>query len=109
MRIWDISPEKLCRNHLLGEHSELHALWSILTKGKEGFAWHPETQRWRGKLKALYLRHEDLVQEMSRRGYRHLSPLEISLATGQESQGDYVDLPEAQIKMLRKKRCGCKV
>jgi hypothetical protein len=25
MRIWDIEPRKLCRNHLLGEHRELHA------------------------------------------------------------------------------------
>ena len=35
MRTWDIPPEKLCRQHLLGEHRELHAIWSIITK-KEG-------------------------------------------------------------------------
>jgi hypothetical protein len=43
MRIWDISPKRLCRNHLLGEHRELHAVWSVLTKGKKGYARHPET------------------------------------------------------------------
>ncbi len=32
MRIWDIPPKLLCRNHLLGEHRELHAIWSILTQ-----------------------------------------------------------------------------
>lgn len=30
MRIWDIHPSLLCRKHLLGEHRELHAIWSIL-------------------------------------------------------------------------------
>ena len=29
MRVWDISTEKLCKNHLLGEHRELHAIWNI--------------------------------------------------------------------------------
>ena len=69
MRIWDIPPDKLCRNHLLGEHSELHAIWSILTKDKKGFARHPETLRWKGKLKALYIKHEIIVQEMKKRGF----------------------------------------
>lgn len=35
MRIWDIPPDKLCRNHLLGEHNELHAIWNILTLEKQ--------------------------------------------------------------------------
>ena len=61
MRIWDIAPKKLCRNHLLGEHRELHAIWSVIVNGKKGYARHPETLRWMGKLKALYGRHEALV------------------------------------------------
>jgi len=32
MRIWDLPVKDLCKNHLLGEHRELHAIWSILTK-----------------------------------------------------------------------------
>jgi hypothetical protein len=58
MRIWDISPELLCRNHLLGEHRELHAMWTIITENKKGHSKHPETLRWNGKLKAMYFRHE---------------------------------------------------
>ena len=81
MRIWDISPKKLCRNHLLGEHRELHAIWSVLVNGKKGYAHHPETLRWRGKLKALFGRHDALVQEMVVRGYQHRSPLPKSLAS----------------------------
>lgn len=109
MRIWDIPPKKLCRKHLLGEHSELHALWTILTKNKKGFSRHPETLRWKGKLKALYLRHEDLVREMKRRGYRHQSPLDRHLAQGKNKQEDFVDSLEEQARILKEKKCGCKI
>lgn len=109
MRIWDLPPENLCRQHLLGEHRELHALWSIITQGKRGYAHHPETRRWRGRLRALYLRHEALVAEMGRRGYRHRTPLDEALATGTGTQDEYVDPPERQVALLRAKGCGCRV
>jgi len=109
MRIWDIPPEQLCRNHLLGEHRELHAIWSILVHNKKGYAHHPETMRWRGKQKALYLRHEALVKEMIRRRYHHHSPLEMQYATGDDRQDILVDSRDEQIRLLRQKKCGCKV
>lgn len=109
MRIWDLPPEKLCRAHLLGEHSELHGIWVILTKKKKGFSAHPETKRWVGKLKALYLRHEKLVQEMSKRGYKHKSPLDARLATGSSVRDEFVDPIEKQVKILRSKKCGCRL
>ena len=109
MRIWDLEPERLCRQHLLGEHRELHGLWVILTAGKKGFAKHPETARWRGKLQALYLRHERLVAEMGRRGYRHNTPLPAEQATGLAQQDEYQDSPAEQVRILKAKACGCKV
>jgi hypothetical protein len=109
MRIWDIGPEKLCRQHLLGEHRELHALWVILTKDKKGFSRHPETARWRGKLKALYQRHDALVEEMGRRGYRHQTPLPAAEAVGLAEQREYKDTPAEQVRILRAKGCGCRV
>jgi len=109
MRIWDIPPDKLCRNHLLGEHSEIHALWSILTKGKKGYAYHPETLRWRGKLKALYLRHKKIVEEMKKRGFNHYSTLDARFVTGKNIQDQFVDSYEEQIIILKNKKCGCKV
>ncbi|MEW6386299.1 MAG: pyrimidine dimer DNA glycosylase/endonuclease V [Thermodesulfobacteriota bacterium] len=109
MRIWDLPPENLCRQHLLGEHRELHALWVILTQEKKGFARHPETQRWRGKLPALYLRHEALVAEMVRRGYRHRTPLNGAQVTGLARQDEYKDPPAEQVRLLRDKGCGCRV
>jgi hypothetical protein len=109
MRIWDIEPEKLCRNHLLGEHRELHAIWSVLTKNKKGYSKHPETIRWRGKLKALYLRHEKLIKELKRRGYAHRSPLKPKLAIGSARQYKYVDSPKKQTRILKSKKCDCKI
>jgi len=109
MRIWDIPPNKLCRNHLLGEHRELHAIWSVLTNDKKGYARHPETLRWKGKLKALFYRHEALTQEMAARGFRHLSPLAEKQATGQGRQRIYVDSPRQQIMILKNKKCRCDV
>jgi hypothetical protein len=109
MRIWDILPDKLCRSHLLGEHSELHAIWSILTQNKTGFANHPETLRWRGRLRALYLRHEQLVQEMKKRGYNHYSPLDVRFAIGKGIQNQYVNSYREQVDIIKNRRCGCKL
>ena len=109
MRIWDISPKKLCRNHLLGEHRELHAMWTVITEGKKGYSLHPETIRWKGKLKALYSRHEELVSEMNSRGYSHQSPLDKRKATGNSIQDVFVDSPSRQIQILKQKGCDCKI
>ena len=109
MRIWDIPPNCLCRNHLLGEHSELHAMWNILTQGKAGYTNHSETKRWRGKLKALYRVHEEIVREMIARGYRHQSPLDKTLATGRRIQTAFVDPMERQVEILRQESCYCDV
>lgn len=107
MRIWDIPPRILCRQHLLGEHRELHGLWNILTLGKLGYSRHPETLRWVGKNGALYARHEALVQEMERRGYAHHSPLDKKLAVGKRNQTDLLISAHKQRQLLREKGCEC--
>ncbi len=107
MRIWDLPPKKLCREHLLGEHRELHAIWSILTKWKKGYSRHPETLRWKGKLKALYLRHDLLVHEMIRRSYRHKTPLDKQLSKGNAVQNLFVNTKREQVQILKKKKCDC--
>lgn len=109
MRIWDIAPQKLCRNHLLGEHRELHAIWSVITKNKKGYSYHPETLRWKGKLAALYLRHKILIEEMENRGYNHYSQLNPKLASGCKKQFKLIDSLKKQKENLRNKHCSCKV
>ena len=107
MRIWDIDPAELCRQHLLGEHRELHGLWNILTQDKRGYRRHPETMRWEGKLAALYRRHEALVAEMTARGYGHRTPLDATLATGSAAQDTFVDDVPTQRRLLKEKPCPC--
>jgi len=108
MRIWDIEPRRLCRNHLLGEHRELHCIWVVLTQQKKGYSRHPETLRWSGRLKALYLRHTALTAEMAQRGYRHHSPLAKRLATGLAVQDIFIDPPPRQLQLLAAKNCDCR-
>jgi hypothetical protein len=109
MRIWDIPPNKLCNAHLLGEHRELHAIWSVIINNKKGYSSHPETLRWKGKLKALYLTHDKIVNEMKKREFNHNSPLNKDYATGEDVQNDLVDSIKDQIKLLKSKKCRCKV
>ena len=109
MRIWDLPPHLLCKNHLLGEHRELHAMWVVITENKKGYSKHPETLRWHGKLKAMYLRHEKLVYEMKSRGYNHNSPLDERMAMGNEIQDSFVNTISEQIDILKNKNCDCKL
>lgn len=109
MRIWDIQPALLCRKHLLGEHRELHALWTILSQNKKGYRNHPETKRWVGKLAALYERHELLVKEMERRNYNHKSPLEKKLAIGEKEQNIFINSINEQKMILNEKDCECTI
>jgi hypothetical protein len=73
MRMWMVEPRIMCRSHLLGEHAEIHMfVWNIDRKHSvkgyltKGFL---ETHN-------LYRRHEELAQELAKRGYRHNSPLD---------------------------------
>jgi hypothetical protein len=109
MRVWDIEADILCNSHLLGEHREIHAIWTILTENKKGYSHHPETLRWKGKLLALYNRHETIVAEMIKRGFSHKSTLKKELATGSNMQSLFVDQPDRQRMILLNKGCKCKL
>ena len=109
MRVWDLPPGILCRKHLLGEHREIHAIWAILTGGRKGYSRHPETLRWKGRLRALYIRHGRIAGELGKRGYRHSSPLDENLARGAARQTKYVNTVEEQKEILKGKGCECRV
>ena len=101
MRVWDVDPGYLNRQSLLGEHAEIHAVFSILANNKAGYARHPETLRWRNKSEALAHRHARVVSEMQLRGYGHHSPVE---SAGWPVWPDrYVDTPARQFAILRAK------
>ncbi len=102
MRVWDVHPGYLSESRLLGEHREIHAVWTVLVEGRKGYANHPETRRWRGHLSSLYRRHEMTVAEMHLRGYNHASPLEYR-DDGAGSSPGFVDSPPEQFVLLREK------
>lgn len=110
MRIWDLPVECLCRNHLLAEHRELHAVWNVIVNDKRGYSRHPEVMRWRGKLIALLARHEEEVREMEARGYEHRSPLYVSeVPRGHDGsvQDTFLESRDEQVRKLRLKGCEC--
>jgi hypothetical protein len=104
MRVWDIQPGYLNRQSLLGEHTEIHALISVVENQKRGFARHPETLRWKSHLGALRFWHDQTVAEMVLRGYQHHSPV------GQAAFGPwpelYLDAPGKQFALLRRRYRG---
>lgn len=72
MRMWMVPPQIMCRQHLLGEHVELHMFVGSIKKGtslngyiKNGLV---ETHN-------IKSRHKKLVREMKSRGMKHSSPL----------------------------------
>lgn len=79
MRMWMIEPVRMCTQHLLGEHREIHMLVGSIRKGRniKGFL---ENQL----LEPLSIksRHDAIVKEMHRRGYRHNTPVDTQPDTG---------------------------
>lgn len=74
MRMWMVNPAVMCRKHLLGEHVELHMFVGSINRGISMTRYLSD-----GLLEpaALRARHEELVKEMERRGYKHNSILPL--------------------------------
>jgi hypothetical protein len=74
MRMWMVDPKIMCKEHLLGEHLETHMFLGTLKRSihLDGYVDSNCLE-----LKSLKKRHDDLADEMFRRGYNHKSPLNI--------------------------------
>lgn len=75
--MWCVPPEYLCRNHLMGEHAELHQLVGTILRHPNGEAiakGHAEE----GNIDTTRIgrRHAKLATEITNRGYNHDSPIE---------------------------------
>ncbi|MCU1284379.1 MAG: hypothetical protein JWO13_729 [Acidobacteriales bacterium] len=72
MRMWMVNPRKMCNQHLLGEHVEIHMLVGTLVRKKSiaGFVENKLIE-----VHSIRKRHSELVKEMQRRGMQHQSPL----------------------------------
>lgn len=70
--MWMVDPRMMCRQHLLGEHRELHALVGIVARGTSLAGY---VAKGLIETRLIQPRHEALVSEMLDRGYNHYSPL----------------------------------
>lgn len=102
MRVWDLPAGYLSRQSLLGEHRELHGIYSILTQNKSGYARHPETLRWVRTLSGLAARHRQLAAEMLLRGYVDRTPIRVTMSRVKWPEV-FVTEPLDQIALLRAK------
>jgi ribosomal protein L44E len=72
MRMWMVNPRLMCREHLLGEHVELHMFVAQLKRGLNLAGYFEKRLL---EVHSIARRHAQLAAEMRRRGYRHRSPL----------------------------------
>ena len=75
MRMWLVPTDMLCRQHLLGEHNELHMLRGALVKGKSVTGY---VRQGLIDIAKLGDRHSELVKEMRKRGYNHQSRMRLN-------------------------------
>jgi len=72
MRMWNVNPGQMCNQHLLGEHVECHMFVGTLNKNKNinGYI-----NKGLVEVHNIEKRHNELVNEMIKRGMKHKSPL----------------------------------
>jgi|GEM_PF-697546 len=76
MRMWNINPKILCRQHLLGEHVEMHMFEGTV---KKGISIQGYIDKGLINPSEIKKRHNELVEEMKNRGFNHNSPIEINI------------------------------
>lgn len=96
-----VNPKLLCRQHLLGEHRELHTLAGTLLHGKSIYGYIVTGLVDPSLIKQ---RHAELVTEMERRGYNHQSPIWQPAYPALEP---CVDM-EGNLRELRRRCSACK-
>lgn len=98
MRMWMIKPKLMCRQHLLGEHFEIHkAVGNLRYSGR----WTKSLTK-KGFLEPQNFakRHNELAKEMRRRKMKHQSELDVN----------GIELPVGKINLKKsihdlRKRC----
>jgi hypothetical protein len=102
MRMWMIPASLLCRQHLLGEHSEIHKHRHNFVKG------HKMNGR-RGQIDPCNMqsRHDELVVEMLQRGYKHESPYAQPDLSAYDFDDWHVD-PSESLNELKRRCLDCR-
>lgn len=80
MRMWQVPPYTLCRQHFLGYHRELHTMWRSIELGKNHLIFG-HTKLNQIDVSKILSEHEACEREMIRRKYNHKSPMPEHAAT----------------------------
>ena len=101
MRQWNVNPEFLCTQHLLGEHVEMHMFIGCIEKdiSIQGYI-----DKGLVEFHNIINRHNELANEMLKRGMNHKSPL-TGIISGDEI--GYVNV-EQNINELKRRCEKCK-
>jgi len=72
MRMWMLPTEILCKNHLLGEHKEIHTQLAFVLKHYNPSGWIRQEFIFPSYLLS---RHKELIKELKARKYNHQSEI----------------------------------
>jgi len=100
-----VNPRVMCRQHLLGEHAEIHMFIGAISRGKsvKGYL-----EKGLLEVHNLYSRHEELVEEMKRRGYSHRSDVEEKWRTAEKL--GFIDRKKSLEELAKRcPRCKCRI
>ncbi len=103
MRMWNVDPKLLCRQHLLGEHLEMHMFIGCIQNGKSinGYINNGLVE-----VDNIIKRHDKLANEIIRRRWNHKSPINGCLQQFLWEEGNVNSIEN--LKILREKCDKCK-
>jgi len=102
MRMWMVPPRLMCKQHLLGEHGEIHKHRHNFVKGHS-----IEGRRGQIEPESMQTRHDELAEEMLRRGMNHKSPYELPDLSHYDLDGFVVDVESSYEDLVgRCEECG---
>lgn len=106
MRLWNVPTERMCNQHLLGEHVEMHMFSGTMKMGKslQGYVDKKLFDY------SLYLkRHDILVREMEKRGFNHKSALNTNTNFIKKYKNFRAEISTEKNLLELKRRCkNCK-
>ncbi|MEI7615333.1 MAG: pyrimidine dimer DNA glycosylase/endonuclease V [Actinomycetota bacterium] len=101
--MWGVDTKKLCNQHLLGEHLEMHMFTGCIKKGIKLNGYYDNKLVCTDLIKK---RHDDLADEMILRNMKHKSPL-AEMDFFKDCKFGEIDI-EANISELKRRCPKCK-
>jgi hypothetical protein len=101
--MWGVNTKKLCNQHLLGEHVEMHMFLGCIKKGISLKGYYDNKLVCTNLIKK---RHDDLAIEMISRGMKHNSPI-IEIDFFRDFKYGEID-PEANVNELMSRCSKCR-